>query len=449
MEEIGTLTAPSTEIAPVETTPEVATPEIQTDEGTPETATPETEVGEATEEALPGDPGEGDGIETDARRFDQQTKDTISSLKNLAKQSTDPKQAASLNAAAKALARSFFGRQAYEKEFPTVQAARQAKATIDALGGQEGITDLQNKVSDYDAESEQFANGDRELIEKLNRSNPESVVKAGENIIDILTETRNAAALDRLLMKPMVDRMDSVGFGNALVGIAKLLETGKGQEAYDKLNELGDWYTKLKGESAKLASTRVTKDPREQEFAQREQKLAEREKETETRLLSNEVTRINNGALSRTLDPFFKELRMETEGRKEFTQQVMNKVWDKMREDKVYMRDAANIRRKGNADETARFISAKFAEFLPEVFKNHRNRLYPNLSRTAPPAAKTNGQPSTNGKPVVKAVTAFPGQPTKVAEAPAFEDVDWTKTPDSLWFTGKAYLKNGKYVSYH
>jgi len=452
MEEIGTIAAPSTEIAPVTETAEVETPEISTEVATPETETAAdgAEGGEAgVEEELPGDPGEGDSVETDARKFDQQTKDSISSLKNLAKQATDPKQRESLNNAAKALAKQFFGRQAYEKEFPTVQEARQAKATIEALGGEDGITELQNKVRDYDTEIEQFANGDRDLIEQLHRGNPESVIKAAENIIDILTETRNAAGLDRLLMKPMVERMDAVGFGSTLVTIAKLLETGKGQEAYDTLAKLGEWYGKLKGETEKLASSRVTKDPREQEFAQREQRLQQQERETETRLLSNEVTRLNNGALSKTLDPFFKEIKMSNEGRREFTQQVMHKVWDAMKADKGYLRNAKDIRAKGDNERTSRFISAKFAELLPQVFRAHRNTLYPNLSRTASVTPiKPNG--STNGKPATpKAAVPATGQPIRVTDAPPFDEVDWTKTPDALWLSGKAYLKNGKYITYY
>ena len=34
-------------------------------------------------------------------------------------------------------------------------------------------------------------------------------------------------------------------------------------------------------------------------------------------------------------------------------------------------------------------------------------------------------------------------------DAPAFEDVDWEKTPDILWASGKAHLKNGKYITFY
>jgi len=42
------------------------------------------------------------------------------------------------------------------KRFPTVHDARQAESTSTALGGQEGITQLQEEVQDYRTEVEQF-----------------------------------------------------------------------------------------------------------------------------------------------------------------------------------------------------------------------------------------------------------------------------------------------------
>src|SRR6202162_6123665 len=108
MEEIAI--APGTEIAPATETP---TPE------TPEPATPDGgegggEGGDETE--LPGDPGEGDAVDTDARTLDQKTSATIASLKKLSKAATNPEDQKILAEAAKNLADKHFRFKAYEKE---------------------------------------------------------------------------------------------------------------------------------------------------------------------------------------------------------------------------------------------------------------------------------------------------------------------------------------------
>jgi len=87
-----------------------------------------------------------------------------------------------------------------------VQDARQAKATIDALGGQEGINATAREVQDYRTEVEQFSNGDRDLIEKLYKGNPDSTVR-WLSCTRHLRGERNQKAIDDLLLHPIVQRL--------------------------------------------------------------------------------------------------------------------------------------------------------------------------------------------------------------------------------------------------
>jgi hypothetical protein len=41
------------------------------------------------------------------------------------------------------------------------------------------------------------------------------------------------------------------------------------------------------------------------------------------------------------------------------------------------------------------------------------------------------------------------GNAVQVADAPAYDEVDWKKTNDISWAKGFAVLKNGKYVYFH
>src|ERR1700693_1647627 len=116
MEEIAI--APGTEIAPATETPvvETETPTVESpgDGETPATETAGGEGGEETE--LPGDPGEGDTVDTDARTLDQKTSATIAHLKKMSKAATNPEDQKILAEAAKNLADKHFRFKAYEKE---------------------------------------------------------------------------------------------------------------------------------------------------------------------------------------------------------------------------------------------------------------------------------------------------------------------------------------------
>jgi len=450
MEEIAVV--PGTEIA----TPETPTPETPE---TPETPTPETpetpadgstDTGEGEDEPLPGDPGEGDAVDTDGRTLDQKTSATIAQLKKLSKTATNPEDQKLLAEAAKTLADKHFRFKAYEKEFPTVQDARQAKATLESLGGEEGITSMQEEVSDYRKEIEQFSNGDRGLIEQLYKGNPESTVKMVEAALDVFRDNNNIAALDQVLISPMVERLKQVGLHSNLLKAAEFVKAGDGQKAYDTLSAIGEWLAKVTGDAETFSKNRTVKDPREEQYQQREQKVQEQEREHQERVLSEEITKLNNRDMAKVLDPFFKEMRFNHEAKREFAQNVLTKVWAAMKADKVYLRNAHNIRAKGDDTRTAQFINVEFAKHLPGVFRAYKNSMYPNLSRVP---AKTNGReiptPINGKKPAPAAAT---GTAVKVKDAPAYDTVDWARTPDILWTSGKAYLKKehgGKYVDFY
>ena len=300
MDEIATIAAPETTTVAEPTTETTETPTVETPTTeTPATETTETPTETGEEEELPGDPGDEEAIATDARTMDKQTRETIAELKK-----TNP-------VAAKLLAKQFYGRQAYEKEFPTVQEARQAKATLESLGGEEGITELQNEVTDYRKEIEQFWNGDRGLIESLYKGNPESTVKMVEAALDVFRDNNNVAALDQVILGPMVQRLQQVGLHSHLLKAAEFIKNGKGQEAYDTLGAIGEWLSKLTGDAEKSATNRTVKDPREEQLTQREQRLQQQEKENFDRSIASEVNELNNRALGKTIGSFFKEVNLD------------------------------------------------------------------------------------------------------------------------------------------
>src|SRR5258705_7224530 len=108
---------------------------------------------------------------------------------------------------------------------------------------------MQEEVSDYRKEIEQFSNGDRGLIEQLYKGNPESTVKMVEAALDVFRDNNNTAALDQVLMAPMVERLKQVGLHRKLVEAANFVKEGKGQEAYDTLGAIGEWLAKVTGDA--------------------------------------------------------------------------------------------------------------------------------------------------------------------------------------------------------
>lgn len=402
------------------------------EEGTPAEAG-EGGEGEGGEGEGEGKPEESDGseFETDGRKIDDKTRKALAALKKV-----DPE-------AAKLVAEAYFKRDAYQKVFPTVHEARGAKATIEALGGQEGIQNLQTKVTDYDNEITQFANGDTALITNLWQADPKGVELSTAASIELIG-AKDAEMFDRIIAAPMVARLEKAGFYNALKTMGEHIKTGDGQKAYDLLQSMSKFFDNAKSLSAKQLELKNKVDPEREKFNQERQEFEQQKtKEYEGRIATDANT-LNNKAMSKVVEPFFKDLNMPKEGRREFVQNLQAKVWAAMKADKPFQMQARTIQKKGDAAETASYIAEKFEELLPNIFRTYRNSLYPNYARLK--GGKPAAAAGANGKAAVPG--AKPPINLVAGARPKHGDVDWDKTSTTDWILGKATLVNGKRITF-
>ena len=408
-------------------------------------AAPDGAAPDGTEDQPAPDGGETDKApetEEDDSEFDasdgsaaeEKVKRAISELKK-----THPEQA-------KQWQKDHYHLKGFEAEFATVQEARSAKATIESLGGEEGINALQDEVGDYRKEIEQFANGDAALIEELYKANPEGIVAAARNAMGVLA-AQNKALFDEALSGPMFDRLESVGLYKHLGDLSKLIQEGKGQEAFDLLGNIQRWFGSLKDLANKSREGATKRDPQAEALNERERLIKQGEENLRITAITTDVNRRNNSSIQKTVDGFFKELKLPEGGRKRFVQQLQDSVYAAMKADKTYLRQVANIRAKGDNKRTAEFIAGKFAELLPEHFRTVRNELYPNYRPAVGKRPATAGAPAKPGTPAAAGGASRPAAASGsvLTATPPRDQVDWSKTTDLNWIQGKnIFLKGGK-----
>jgi len=384
----------------------------------------EGEAGEGAEES------DGSEFETDGRKIDDKTRKALAALKKV-----DPDSA-------KVAAEAYFRADAYKKVFPTVHEARGAKATIESLGGQEGIQAIQTEVSDYRNEITQFAKGDAALIQNLWDANPEGVELSTAASIEMIG-SKDPEMFDRVIAPAMVARLEKAGLYDALPKLAALIKDGKGQAAYDLLLDVSKFFDNAKALKTKQIELKSKENP---ERAKLDQERSDFEKqktqEYEGRIASNANT-LNNKAMSKVVESFFKEMKLPQEGRRDFTQSLQSRVWAAMKADKPFQMQARAIQKKGDASETAEFIAEKFQELLPGIFRTYRNSLYPNYARIKKTIPAADGaEKKVNGAPPAKNIAVAQGM------RPKHSDVDWDKTSTIDWIQGKATLVNGKKITF-
>ena len=410
---------PAAEAEVVETP--VETPEVETPE-TPETPTPEGQE-------PPAEPDLSD-IETDGRKIDAKIRAEIAELKK-----TNP-------AAAKKWAESYFRNQAVMKEFPeaktpgeAISQIRTMKATIDSLGGEQGIADLQTEVSDYRNEIDQFAKGDPALIKTLGEANPEGLAKSGTQTLDWLKA--NKPELYESTIRPaFLEHAAKVGVNNLITNLLGLVKEGKGQECWNLLTQADKWFKDEAEKVGAAKSAAQAKNPEAEKLANDRKEFEDQKaKDFQTRV-ETDVNRWNNPELDKHIGPLQKELGLQKEGMNHFRNGLISRVWQVLANDKAYIANVRSVRAKGDSVKTAEYIHKAFLERLPEQFRLHRNEIYPNIGKQKPSVPPAKGK---DGKPPVTPITIAAGA------RPKADQVDWKKTTDAMWATGRAYLLDGSF----
>jgi hypothetical protein len=330
---------------------------------------------------------------------------------------------------AKTLRESYFKTRQFEAEFKTPAEAKTAKMTLETLGGAEGIEQLQSKVTDYDREIEQFANGDVGLIEDIHNGNPEGVLTMAGNTLDFLAE-RNPKGYSEVMTPQVVRFMKANGYYNGMQKLEALVKAGKGQESFDLIQEFKEHMAGMETTASQRAKTKEIDPDREKLNKEREEVKTEKEK-IYSENINNHLTTLTNGPLAEVVDPMLKELGLEDEGKREFVNEIYKRTWAAMKADTAWQKLAQAKKSKGDAKAMAEFAAAKFNELAPEIARKYRNTMYP-ARGTKKAAAPANGKQ--------QGPQAVPG---KVYDRSA---VDLDATPEMLIVTGKAYLRGTKQI---
>ena len=398
-------------------------------EGEPPEADPDAELPEEED---------GTGEEFDGRQVDAKTRSALAELKK-----TNPE-----------LAKKFLGdyhrTQAIIKETgaenisDAVQKVRAMSATLESVGGPEGIQNLNTEVEEYRTEIKQFGAGDPALVGELFEANPEGLGTAVSNALELMAQ-KNLDLFDNTVVPAMVNRMEKAGWYEQVPNLLEAIKVGDGDAAWKIAQNISKWLNDAKGLQKKVIESKDKVDPREQQFQQRERELNEREVKTFETQVGTDVNRMNNRSMAKTVEPFFKEMKLAVEGRREFVNGLQSRIWKQMKEDKVFQLQAATIKKSKDVQKLAEFISADFAKRVPETFRQYRNIMYPNYKPSvrlglAKPAAVTPGQkPGIQPKPDIK---------VPVGMRPKNKEVNWDMTSDLEWQRGVAVLVNGKRVKF-
>jgi hypothetical protein len=456
-------------------------PELGTDESTQDT--PTTEEGTEGAEGKDTETHNADGTEKtpeeqaafkksaeEAAKNAEPVKATPDNVRKTLKslRDSDPKNAQVV----KELHGAYERFNAYKAEFPTVAAAKEAKAFIDTIGGVEGYQKTQEQMDAVSATDELLYNGDPKLwdnvIEDLKTSgHPEALGKLAPSFLSKLKEVDSKAYYESFTPH-FLEGLKEVKMDKFLTKFEAAIGTknDKGEVVPDVktitelVGSLREWLKDMEA-SAKPVVDQDTPE-RKKFLEEKTQFEAEKKTAAETKQkayeegVATDCEKSNNNLLGKALGPFlkmpfFKGFPRET--LVDLGNGIKDRLYTSLKADKVYQTqmNAFWKSKSQDKDKIVAYHNQKVQAMADDIVRKTVQARYPNYAKggsAAGKAAAAADKKVTATKAAVQSVTS--GKPIYVASRPTNlirEDITVNgKTYTSsdlitMQITGKGYVK--------
>lgn len=334
------------------------------------------------------------------------------------------------------LRKGYFDSRGHREFFKNPTEARQAKATLDLIGGAEGISNLQSKVAAVEQIDGYLETGNAQVLEDIATDFPEGFKKLGPAFLDKL-HSLDPAVYAKTLQPHVFASMEAAGLGPVLSAIEQAITANDLPKAKDLLGKSLAWYD---GQKQQAGTRQKADDPERLKF-QNEQKVFHEQKEKSFREDIGRQTMMNQrDQVNKALVPYLKAKALGADAKADLVDGIDREIQRLLKADGTYQsqvkalltgktRDSGKIVSYINATVNEAARKATTAVWTRRGYGSAAVKQNP-----ANPAQKQNQNAAAN---------AAQSGPVKIAAKPNRVDVDWAKTKDILYITNKAYMKNG------
>lgn len=332
---------------------------------------------------------------------------------------------------AKLLRKEFFKQEqdirGYKESFRTPAEAIAARDLIESIGGETGITELQGEVKEYATELSKMGEGDPSIVDDLARDFPKGLIKLTPHAVARLKQIDSASYTQRIAAPGTVDVLNMTAGSlngstplHAMERLIELIADGKQEAASGMAKALKQWAADVTA-YARAAETRRGEvdenDPSEKAIRDREAAVQSKERGMFNTQASSTIMSRLNRVVEQHLAPYLKRAKLTPEQRKSTNNAVRNRITKMLEREPKYQTPFKAALEKGDLRAIDRLVGSwaniKAKRAMPAEWAE---RGYG--------GTKTNG--AGGGEQKVSTVSS----------KPKMEDVDWSKDPRRLRYTG-------------
>lgn len=333
----------------------------------------------------------------------------------------------------------FFRSEKYSEAFATPEDAHRAKATFEALGGDEGIASLrqaQNQVADIDRMA---ADGDPKMIDAWVSESRDGFIKAAPVFLDTLERT-DPRAYSTTLQPHLVKALVGSGLGNSLDRIAWFANRVESPELKQEIAQVQRWLGGLLEEENKRQTQQ--NDPRMAEIQAGSRKNAEERAQILQEKIGVQIQPYLTSTIEKAIGEHSKGTKLGADVVSDLSGAVVQEINRTLAADKVYQSNLSALKAKGDIYAITKYIKSNVDSLRARIVRDVWNK------RVTPFQARTQtAQPARSATTQTTQRTAQPrgnAAPLLLPGKPKIEDLDMDRDPShTLFIAGRGYLKAG------
>lgn len=365
-------------------------------------------------------------------------KDVVQWLREQAK--TAPDQ----NHLYKTLQDNYFRAQEFTKLFPEIEQARTIKTHLDAIGGLDGLNELQSISNDMSELYSQIDSGDPGVIDDIAENSREGFVKLVPHALDTLYRI-DPQSYNNLLTPIIANTLLTSPIVDSVALAMERLQRGETDAAMRELTRISQTFESLKANIQRGGNSNVNAPG----YGGGHQAAPAPTPQAQPSPIVAQIQPVIEQFVDRTIRTDIGNAL----GGRQLSQPAMDRVVKligseidrTLGADANYQSRIAALFRSGNAERTRQFIQANVDQVRPRVVRQIMTEMYGGQPaaggqrRAAPPRPQGGGAQARPGTPVGDGVV-------NLARPPRNEDIDWSKTNTTAMIAHRAVLKDGRNV---
>lgn len=325
--------------------------------------------------------------------------------------------------------------------FPTPEDSQRARATFEALGGEDGIASMRQRVDFADNIDRMAEEGDPKIVDSWATESPEGFKKIVPTALSRL-EQLDAKAYAETLRPHLVKSLQGTGLADAINRVAWFADKTDNPDLKREIGQIQQWLGGLVDEETKRQSTQ--NDPRMEQINKERQSISQERAQIFDDKIRTQLQPQLDSALAASIKELSKGQKLPDGTVSDLTQAVISEIDATLGKDKVYQANLSALRAKGDIGAIVKYVKTNFDSLRPRIARDvwsKRVSPFQTNKQDVPPRREPAGG---NGRPTVQ---PQPSSMPRLLNKPTPDQIDWSKDPDRMLFiAGRGFMKAGTHA---